>query len=103
MHHAEDLARVRLALGRRLYQVDACLIFGHQRPVLSSKQSKILQEEDICVLKLPNNAQTDRTALGEKSAFFIVSPNNALVLTYPITVAPDDLFHDIKQLITEPS
>jgi len=102
MQRVDALARVRLALGRRLYQVDACLILPHQESFLNQQQTKILQDEDICVLKLPNSAQSDSTTLGKQPAFFIVSPNNALVLTYPVTANSDDLFHDIKQLIAAP-
>lgn len=103
MKHADDLARIRLALGRRLYQVDACVLLASEQPDFRPEQTKILQEKDMCMLKLPEKAEADRTALGDKPAFFIASPDNALILTYPITVASDDLFHDIKHLITEPS
>ncbi len=103
MSHADDLARIRLALGRRLYQVDACILLAADQPDFRPEQTKILQEKDMCMLKLSESAKLDRAALGDKSAFFIASPDNALILTYPINVVLDDLFHDIKHLMTEPS
>lgn len=97
------LARVRLALGRRLYQVDACLLLSNKTNTLSVVDTKTLQDEDVCVLKLPEQAQIDRKMLGDNPLFFIVNPENILILKYPDNVPADNIFHDIKHLITEPS
>lgn len=97
------LARIRLALGRRLYQVQACVLLPDKKTSFRLKDTKILQEDDICVLKLPEQAQADRSALGDNPMFFIVNPDGFFILKYPADMQADDLFHDIKHLLTEPS
>lgn len=95
------LARVRLALGRHLYQVDACVLTESQ--TISVKQTKLLQKEGICVLKLSGKNQVLRAPLGSSPLFFIVNPENDLVLKYSDDMKAEDLFHDIKHLLTESS
>ncbi len=97
------LARIRLALGRRLYQVQACVLLADEKMSFRLKDTKILQEEDVCVLKLPEQAQADRSALGDNPTFFIVNPEGFFILKYPVDMQADDIFHDIKHLLTEPS
>lgn len=101
MAQMDQLARIRLALGRRLYHVDSYLLLSESEPLLSKEQKKILHDNDSNVLILPADAEMDRTVLGEQSAFYIVSPENAIILMYPSTSQPDDLFQDIKQLVKD--
>lgn len=96
----DQLARIRLALGRRLYDVVIQLVLGANAPLLSGKFVQTLQEQDIHMLKLAVGASKDTPALKDQLQIFIANPDNYLVLAYQPTVKPEDIFHDMKQLLS---
>lgn len=93
----DKLARVRLALGRHLYEIESVLLMGANTPELSSQINKQLKQQDIRVLKL--SSKHEEAALPSKFAIFIANPDNYLVLSYIPTVQPQDIFYDIKLLL----
>ena len=95
----DKLARIRLALGRRLYDVVIELVLGANTPPLSGELVHVLQEQDIHMLKLAVGASKGVSVLKNRLQIFIANPDNYLVLTYQPTVKPDDIFNDIKQLL----
>lgn len=106
MRRMDELARIRLALGRRLYHVDTYLVLDAETvaeavPSLSDAELKILHDQDSHVLILPAHDQADRLVLGKQPAIYIVSPDNYVILMYSMTSQPDDIFQDIKQLVKD--
>ncbi len=97
----DKLARIRLALGRRLYEVDARLLLGPNAPQLSDKLAKALHERDIQLSKLSVSEHDRMLLLQNNLAIYIVNPDDYLVLAYSTEVNPDDIYHDIKQLLTK--
>ena len=95
----DKLARIRLALGRRLYDVKVQLVLGHQAPQVSKDLLKTLQDRDIDELKLSDDEQASMPVLQSHLAIFISNPDHYLVLAYQPTVEPGDIFNDIKQLL----
>ncbi|MFC3909226.1 hypothetical protein ACFORL_09095 [Legionella dresdenensis] len=91
----DKLARIRLALGRRLYDINQALATGtdQQLPVDLMKQ---LNEMGINVLFLH---QENYTSLNNSPRVFIANPDNYLVLSYSVDAKPGDIFHDIKLLL----
>ena len=95
----EQLARVRLALGRRYYEVDEVLLMSDSSKPLSSQFKAKLQEHTIEVAYLP---QTESMALSTESPrqrIFIANPQGFLVLSYAVTAESEDIYHDLKQLL----
>ncbi|MDP3704753.1 MAG: hypothetical protein Q8R24_02435 [Legionellaceae bacterium] len=101
MHHMDELARVRLALGRRLYHVDTYLVLDENVTPLSAAELNVLRDQDSHVLVLSAHDQSDRMILGKKPAIYVVSPENYVILKYAMVSQPDDIFHDIKQLVND--
>ena len=95
----DELARVRLALGRRLYDVEVCLLIKDAPDMISQRHADQLKEEDINVVKLPLDALQSSLVLGRHPRLFIANPDNYLVLKYVLPVKPEDIFHDIKLLL----
>lgn len=98
MMQMEKLARVRLALGRHLYEVDQWLLVGegsHIAPALAALWAK----QGIHVIMLSASDRIKLTVLPKESAVYIANPNNYLVLGYKTGAKPDDIFQDIKQLL----
>lgn len=96
----DKLARVRLALGRRLYEVEQWLVINETDPALSPALMNALHEQDIHILRL-NQAQREASPLlpGE-GRVFIADPNNYLILSYGLTAKSEDMYHDLKQLLS---
>jgi hypothetical protein len=96
----DKLARIRLALGRRLYDVTPRLLLGAQASPLSQDLINTLADQDITVVQLPLTIEQQIPALQNHLEIFIANPENYLVLAYQTTVKPADIFHDIKHLLT---
>jgi len=94
----DKLARVRLALGRRLYDVNQELLLGSDARELSLQQMKIFKDQDIDVVKLTKE-QENIKIFDDNNTIFIANPSNYLVLSYKDVTNPSDIFHDIKQLL----
>lgn len=93
----DKIARVRLALGRHLYKVDLWLI-SDSIETLSGASTRWLHEQAIQIMKWPwNKFPFDET---QKGRVFIISPESYIILSYPKEAKPDDIFHDIKHLVT---
>ncbi|MCX7117840.1 MAG: hypothetical protein NTW94_08105 [Legionellales bacterium] len=95
----DKLARIRLALGRRLYEVVPELLLGTEAPPLPTALQKMLSERDIQVKVLSKSLRGDQSIFKKKLIMLIASPADFLVLAYPPLVKPEDVFHDIKQLL----
>ena len=95
----DKMARIRLALGRHLYEVAPRLLLGVNAPPLSLKLVNALREQDIKILKLSTSEREHMPILQNHLEIFIANPEDYLVLAYQSTVKPDDIFYDIKQLL----
>ncbi len=95
----DKLARIRLALGRRLYNVDLGLLSGANENPVPGAFASAFREQKVEVMTLSSD-ESKRWALSHKNPeLFIADPDNYLVLAYPVTAQPDDLYHDIKHLL----
>lgn len=99
MQQLEVLAKIRLALGRKLYQVDQWLILSNKSPALSQEQQSLLREIDFQMTKLSAAEIHAKGALFSKAKIFLADPNNYLILSYSPQVNPDDVYKDLKLLL----
>lgn len=93
----DKLARVRLALGRRLYEVDEWLITTVPLP---NALHQALNDQDIHTLLLSPDEKTKPGALDKKAHIFIANPDDYLILTYQLDDKPENIFHDLKRLLS---
>lgn len=100
LEQIEKLARVRLALGRRLYQVDELLVINKTANALSEDLLKAFADKDIRVLTLSDEQRLKQASLTNTAKIFIANPQDFLVLAYDINTKPGDIFHDIGQLLS---
>lgn len=93
----DELARMRLALGRRLYQVELWLIMGEHAPQLSKAEQQQIHNYNIesKMIALPPKAFAHHNL-----TTFIVTPSNDLILQYSAQSPLKDIFHDMKHLLT---
>lgn len=99
MVQLDQLARVRLALGRRYYEVDEVLLMPATSTSVSSETKAKLQEQRIAVDSLSPADATTLLAQSPQQRIFIANPQGFLVLSYAVTAESDDVYHDLKQLL----
>ncbi len=97
----DKLARIRLALGRRLYDVDLCLLQGPEAKPLSASLANTMQQPGMSMVRLSADASQKLSTSHRQPELFIANPEHYLVLAYPLTAEADDLFHDIKRLLAK--
>jgi hypothetical protein len=93
------LARVRLALGRKFYQVDERLILGDKALLLKKKQAAKIKKLGVQTTVLTAAEMAHLAKLPKNMAVFIVNPDNYFVLAYPAKANPDDVYNDLKLLM----
>ncbi|KTD67755.1 MULTISPECIES: hypothetical protein [Legionella] len=99
MKQLDVLARIRLALGRKLYQVDQWLLISDKAPPLSQEQQSFLKDIDFKVAKLSAAELTAKDTLLSQAQVFIADPGNYLILSYAPQVNPEDVYKDLKLLL----
>lgn len=96
----ERLARIRLALGRRLYEVETWLLLDTEAGDLPEEFVKTLRVQDVHVRMLTPSERAQGQKLWETSKIFIANPSHYLVLAYSPLALSDDIYHDLKQLLS---
>lgn len=96
----DQLVRVRLALGRRYYEVDERLLMRESSKPLSSSLSARFREQGIEVEYLPQMESAKLFVQSPQQRIFIANPLGFLVLSYVVTTESDDIYHDLKHLLT---
>lgn len=95
----EKLARIRLALGRHLYEVDTELLLGLNAKNPSDDLLQMLKEWDMHVARLGAVHQEQMGRLDDKLEIFIANPDHYVVLAYKPSVKSSHIYHDLKQLL----
>lgn len=94
------LARIRLALGRKLYQVDQQLILSDEHSSITKKMKSVLKERDFHITQLSEDDKIKLNVISPDAKIFIANPDNFLVLSYQSQVNPDDIYKDLKLLLS---
>lgn len=94
----DKLARIRLALGRKLYLVEQRLIIDNLQDTTEAVK-KTLKQRDFHVTHLSSEDFTKDTKLNPSEQIFIVNPDNYLVLSYKLEAKSDDIYKDLKLLL----
>lgn len=95
----DELARVRLALGRRLYQVDLWFLQGEKSKACTQADVQALASHDVHVKTLSTEQQADVPVLQDEATVFMVDPEQYFVLQYASSQPSKDVFQDLKRLI----
>jgi hypothetical protein len=89
----EQLARIRLSLGRHLYGLSICLALSPSQIEPMGSVKERLKEMDIRVIKLealPNQLASNKV--------LVVNPDGLVVVSYRDDSHPKDIFSDLQQL-----
>ena len=91
----DELARVRLALGRYLYEINVVLLTPSSLDLIPEDFINILQEEDVQFIR------AESSPIRENTRLYIANPQGFLVLSYEIDANPKDIYQDIKRLVAK--
>ena len=97
LQHIDDLAKLRLALGRHLYDVDLVLASLGAMETLKKPQ-RVLKDLDGHLLELDDKSAE---LLGKQSAIFLANPQRYLILSYSSNQAVKDIFQDLQKMVRD--
>lgn len=100
MGSIDKLARIRLALGRHLYDVDGYLFLSGSAKDLTQKQENILRDINVFALKFSSHNSEDLNIFGN-DAYFIINPDGYVVLAFGRENTSEDIFQDLKKLVKD--
>jgi hypothetical protein len=95
----DQLARIRLALGRHLYEVDEWLVLSAESQKIPRSLIQVLHENDIKVSRVARHSLKSFAFLKAGARVFIANPQGYLILAYQAKGRPQAIYHDIKQLL----
>lgn len=96
----DRLARLRLALGRRLYEVDEWLISELSKEQLSADSVRFMQQNEIIPVHVSAPPASLTALLKNQGPVFIISPSGDFVLSYSGLSRTEDIFEDLKHLLS---
>lgn len=96
MQQLEKLAKIRLALGRKLYEVDLDFFQAKEAPL----PSKTLMDK---IEALGFHRTTLQSPAENIPPVLIANPDNYLILGFKKDSNSADIFHDLKLLISNPN
>lgn len=96
----DQLARVRLALGRKLYQVDEWLLIDNPMSLSATIITTFFKENDIQMSRLLSQDRETLTDQIKNFQLFIVNPDNYVILGYKMNENPDFIYQDLKLLLS---
>ena len=99
INQLDKLSRIRLALGRHLYEVESRLLLGPNTPQLPMELTNAMHEQDIHIEKLSTEENQQLALLPNHLAIYIENLDGYLIMAYPEEASSEDIFHDIKQLL----
>ena len=95
---AEKLARIRLALGRKLYDVDLKVLLGSNSRNISQKNARALQEQGVAVSKVAHESLAP--GVSQQKGIFIADGRNNLVIYFDLKADSKDIYSDLKKLLS---
>lgn len=98
IHRLDELARVRLAMGRKVYNLDVVLVLPEGIHLSESLRSQ-LKDSNIEYQYLPSNAVMTWNDFFQKHPVVLFSPEHTSILMYPRELEPKKLYHDLQVLI----
>jgi len=96
----DQLARTRLALGRRLYQVDVWMLQPENTAQCSPEVKQAFDQQDVHVRTVSLDEHSQLALLQNEMKTFLVDPQNYMVLHYSQSNKPQDIFQDLKRLLS---
>lgn len=98
MQKLDQLARIRLAMGRKLYELDLVLVIP-EGIVVSDAKRLLLKDNNIRYQYLPREEILVWQKDFQKQPIVLFTPEHQAILMYPTAFESKKMFHDLQILI----
>jgi hypothetical protein len=88
------ISRIRLALGRRLYEVNLWAATPSQNTLSRKSTVELLKAQGITPIVISQWPMEDH-----QSQLFIITPDNQLILRYSLEANPADVYSDLQRVM----
>lgn len=102
LSNLDRLARVRLALGRKLYEVDLQWLRANNSDPVDAKLRSELAQQDIQLKVLSSKDSEYLLANSNNNWVYIANPDDFLILKYTNIEQSMDIYKDLKHLLSIP-
>lgn len=96
MQRIDELAKLRLALGRRLYYVDLVLASDIPLTDVAQETQNLLHAVDGKIVQLKG---ADAEKLGVQPTIYLLNPEHYVVLAYSSDQKAKDIFEDLQKMV----
>lgn len=93
------ITQIRLALGRRFYDVNLWLITNDKAILKDGKTTALMHQQGVRPVILPTAILAKLPILTKKLRVFIVSPDNYLILNYQVAANSADIYTDLQRVM----
>ncbi len=102
MERLVQLTKLRLALGRRYYDTDLWLVLpdGNQDTELSQGEIQRMKKHGVRLIRLLSQNENITLLSAYPTSIFIATPQQRLILRYNQQSKLEDIYHDLKHLLT---
>ncbi len=97
----EKLSRIRIALGRHYYEVNQALMLDESVNPMSPHSMNLLKKSETRMLHISQKELDLLRVTPHHQRIFIADPQGFVVLSYAQTADSEDVYHDIKRLLTK--
>jgi len=98
MQQLGDLAKIRLAMGRKVYDLNLWVVVPKTKP-MTEEQTKFLQNHDIQVGYFDEAMSKQWQEIFGDAPIVLVNPEKEVLLMYPMKPHAKKIFHDLQLLI----
>lgn len=98
MQQLDQLARIRLAMGRKVYELSLVLVVP-EGINFSDEQDAQLKDNNIDYQYLPREEVLAWNKNFQAKPIVLFSPEHVSILMYPMDLEPKKMFHDLQVLI----
>ena len=99
LQQLNKITRIRLALGRRFYDVRLWLITTEDAGIHGAPPVDLLQKQGITSVILSTKNLEKLPLLGSNPRVFLVNPKNYLILSYQLAANPADIYTDLQRIM----
>lgn len=96
----DKLAKIRLSLGRRWYDIDQWLLGSENKTSLSPALESLMKKQAVFAFNLTPEQISKATILNNRSPeIFLVDPDNYWIMRYKTGTRSADIFSDLKKIL----
>lgn len=99
LNRIDEIARVRLALGRKLYQIDFDVWLAPTASDFTAEEKQVLNSINVKFKKMTCDDEYLLGKISKEPQIYLIAPGGNIVVKYPPNVESKALFHDLNVVL----